>query len=564
MIKFTFKLLNAKQKVNFYLLLVLAVIVACLELIGIFSIFPFLTVISEPEIIRKNEYLFYVYDFFDFKKDSSFIQFLGICVIMLFLLRGVFAISLTALKMIFTRYFHLDLTYRLFQHYLNLEYLEFKRKKTSSASEILVNETLYVSNSITDLITLVTELILIFLIFSTLMFINWQITSFSILILIFISLFTIPITRALSEIGKKRADAQLKIYDVVTESMNIFKGIKILSAMELFNEKLLIHLKDFTKNQISHSVLGEIPKYFIEILAVIFIMTAILILNSSSSSASSWIPIISTLAISFYRLLPSLNRLISSYNQLRYNKRASTLILREFKGKTENLVNESLNFKKEINFKNISVSYGSDMILKNINFKISKGDKIALIGPSGSGKTTFLDVFMGLVKPDSGSIFIDDRELNQKGIKSWRSKIGYLPQDNYLLNSTVFENIYFGRKKDIEKINKSVKLSYLDEDPFFKIEKDNAIGELGNTLSGGQKQRLMMARLAYGDPEILILDEPTSALDSGNEQKIMDEIFNSFQNETIIVVSHRDKAISRCNKTVKINKGNLEIIENNY
>lgn len=175
MIKFTFKLLNQKQKVNFFLLLILAVFVACLELLGIFSIFPFLTVIENPKIIQENFYLSKIYEQLSFKNNESFIQFLGICVILLFLVRGIFAILLTALKMVFTRFFHLDLTNRLFKHYLNLDYLEFKKKKTSSSSEILMNETLYVSNSITDLITMVTEIILIFLIFSTLMFIDWKI-----------------------------------------------------------------------------------------------------------------------------------------------------------------------------------------------------------------------------------------------------------------------------------------------------------------------------------------------------------------------------------------------------
>ena len=164
MIKFTFKLLNARQKINFFFLLILAVFVACLELLGIFSIFPFLTVIEDPKIIKENIYLLRVFNFFNFKNEQDFIQFLGICVIFLFLIRGIFSISLTALKMVFTRFFHKDLTFRLFQHYLNLEYFEFKKKKISSSSEVLVNETLYVSNSITDLVTFITELILIILI----------------------------------------------------------------------------------------------------------------------------------------------------------------------------------------------------------------------------------------------------------------------------------------------------------------------------------------------------------------------------------------------------------------
>ncbi len=563
MIKFTFALLNSRQRLNFFLLLIFAVIVACLELLGIFSIFPFLTVISDPEIIKNNEYLFAFYNFFEFKNNNSFIQFLGISVIFLFLIRGIFAITLTALKTIFTRYFHRDLSFRLYKHYLDLEYLEFKKKKTASASEILVNETLYVSNSISDLITFITELILIFLIFSTLMIIDWQITLFSLTMLLFLGLFTIPITRSLTKIGIKRAEKQLNIYNIVTESLNVFKGIKILSAKEFFQNKFIIQLKEFAKNQINYGILGEVPKYFIEITAVIFIMTLILILNSDGSSSSSWIPIISTLALSFYRLLPSINRLISAYNQLKYNKRASNLILEELRGETENLGSEKISFKRKVEFKNISVSFDTSKILNKINLSIIKGEKIALIGPSGSGKTTFLDIFMGLVRPDDGIIEIDGQYLNKKKIKDWRSKIGYLPQENYLINGNVAENISFGREINTTKISESIKSSNLNSDPYFNISKDKKIGELGNTLSGGQKQRLMIARLAYGKPEILILDEPTSALDSENEEKIMNEVFKSFKEETIIVVSHRDEAIKGCDRTIKIENGQIEEVPSN-
>tara|TARA_B100001027_G_scaffold395_2_gene241 strand:+ start:10355 stop:12040 length:1686 start_codon:yes stop_codon:yes gene_type:complete len=559
MIKFTFKLLNTKQKINFFLLLILAVFVACLELLGIFSIFPFLSVIENPKIIKENIYLLKVFNFFNFKNEQAFIQFLGICVILLFLIRGIFSISLTALKMVFTRFFHKDLTFRLFQHYLNLEYLEFKKKKKSSSSEVLVNETLYVSNSITDLVTFITELILIILIFTALMVIDWKITLFSISVLAFLGVFTIPITKSLSKVGIERAETQLKIFDTISETMNVFKGIKILSAIQLFKDRLTSNLKTFAKNQIYHGVLGEIPRYFIEITAVSFIMVSILILYDDGNN-TSWVPVISTLAISFYRLLPSINRLINSYNQLKYNKRASNLILEEFKGKIEVESTESIPFENQIVFKDISLSYGSKKILDKVNLKINRGEKIALVGPSGSGKTTFLDIFMGLIKPDNGDILVDNRPLNSSKVKSWRSKVGYLPQENYLLNASIEENILFGRKKDNLKLENAIKLSFLDKDSFFEVESKNTIGDSGNKLSGGQKQRLMIARLAYGEPDILILDEPTSALDSENEEKIMNEVFNSFKNKTILVVSHRDKAINGCERSIKICDGKVKEI----
>ncbi len=535
----------------------LALFVALLELSTIVSIFPFLSVVSSPEIIQQNEYLSYFYNLLGLKTEKDFIFILGISVIGVFILRGIFSMTLTVLRMIFTRYFHVNLSNKLFQHYLNIEYREFSKRQTSSATEILVNETLYVANSVNDLIVFLTEVILIALIVSTLIFIDWKITSITIFTFTFLTILTIPITKILAKRGVERAETQLAIYDLLSEALSNFKAIKILSSSSLFTQKLLISLDKYAKNQVWYVSIAELPKYFIEITALTFLIVLILNLNSSNADTSSWLPLISTLAMAFYRLLPSINRIISTFNQLKYNKRATEVVLKEFTIPLENLVDkeEDITFRKSITFKDISLDYEDKKILEGLNLEINFGEKIAITGPSGSGKTSFLDIIMGIIKPSEGQILIDDQSLTSVHLRSWRSQIGYVPQNNYLLNSSIEDNISFGREIDKTKIEKSLRLSNLDDDSFFNVNDRKNIGEGGVQLSGGQKQRLMIGRAAYMNPSIIILDEPTSALDSETEEKVMKEIFDAFKDKTIVIVSHRDEAIKGCDKYLKLENG---------
>tara|TARA_B100001250_G_scaffold84532_1_gene69872 strand:- start:12520 stop:14163 length:1644 start_codon:yes stop_codon:yes gene_type:complete len=537
--------------------MILAVFVALLELSTIVSIFPFLSVVSSPEIIQENEYLNYFYNFLDLETENDFIFLLGISVIGVFLLRGIFSMMLTVSRMIFTRYFHVNLSNKLFQHYLNIEYKEFSKRQSSSATEILVNETLYVANSVNDLIVFLTEVILIFLIVSTLIFIDWKITSITILTFAFLTILTIPITRILAKRGVERAETQLAIYDLLSEALSNFKAIKILSSSSLFTRKLLVSLDKFAKNQVWYVSIAELPKYFIEITALTFLIALILSLNNSNTETSTWLPLISTLAMAFYRLLPSINRIISTFNQLKYNKRATEVVLREFSIPQENIINkeEEINFKQDLVFEDISLKYKDKTILSDLSLQIKSGEKIAITGPSGSGKSSFLDIIMGIIKPNKGRILIDGQPLTSSHLKSWRSKIGYVPQNNYLLNASVEENISFGRKVEKEKIDKSLKLANLDMDSLFNNLDRKNIGEGGVQLSGGQKQRLMIGRASYMDPSIIILDEPTSALDSDTEERVMKEIFDSFRDKTIVIVSHRDEAIKGCDRYLKLENG---------
>ncbi len=238
----------------------------------------------------------------------------------------------------------------------------------------------------------------------------------------------------------------------------------------------------------------------------------------------------------------------------------------EDKFKNKNLIEEK-NYKKylfkdQIKFENVFFSHENSnaKILQNISLEIRRGQKVGIIGKSGAGKSTLIDLILGLIKPIEGKILIDDSNLDYN-LRDWQKQIGYVPQDIYLLDDTIKNNIAFGlNANDInqEAILKSIELSRLKDYVGSLEEKENTVvGNRGIKVSGGQKQRIGIARALYNNPGILILDEATSSLDAINERKIMEEIYNTAKNTTLIIVTHRYKPVSNCDKIYLLDNGKI-------
>ena len=240
-----------------------------------------------------------------------------------------------------------------------------------------------------------------------------------------------------------------------------------------------------------------------------------------------------------------------------YHHRSVDIVKDELATCTENLAINKIYFKREIILQNIGFAYQDKQILAGVDLTIRKGDKVAFIGESGVGKSTLVDLIVGLHQPHSGTMLIDGIQLDSNNLQSWRSQIGYIPQQVYLFDGTVLENVCFGRPVDRELLEMTLKqvniLDFLNS----KQGVDTLVGEGGVQLSGGQKQRIAIARALYGKPEVLVLDEATSSLDGETELRIMQEIYRVSQNKTLIVIAHRLSTIEGCNRIFKISHGNV-------
>jgi ABC-type bacteriocin/lantibiotic exporter with double-glycine peptidase domain len=272
------------------------------------------------------------------------------------------------------------------------------------------------------------------------------------------------------------------------------------------------------------------------------------------------IPVISMYALALYRILPATNRILDHVNNIAFYQESLNKIHDDLRLETDYENSSPLDFTESIKGIDLCFSYieGSDVI-KNISFEIRKGEKIAFTGESGSGKTTLADIIIGIYRASHGGLYVDDVLVDNANILSWRSKVGYIPQNIYLFDGTVAENVSFGSRADENKIINALKTARIWE---FLESKDGLltrVGDGGIQLSGGQKQRIGIARALYNDPEVLVLDEATSSLDDATETQIMDEIYDLSGNKTLIIIAHRLSTVERCDRNIRIEDGRIVI-----
>jgi ATP-binding cassette subfamily B protein/ATP-binding cassette subfamily C protein len=263
-------------------------------------------------------------------------------------------------------------------------------------------------------------------------------------------------------------------------------------------------------------------------------------------------------ALALYRILPSINRLLGYVNNIAFMHHSLDLLDEAMHLPVETEGDEPVSFSESISLSNVSFTYatGSEVI-ENACITIHKGEKVAVTGESGSGKSTLIDLIIGIHKPSAGTITIDGKPLSEQNIRAWRSKIGYIPQNIYLIDGTVGENVAYGSEIIEEKITTALKKANIWDFLLTKEGIHTKVGEGGIQLSGGQQQRIGIARALYDDPELLILDEATSALDNETEEKIMNEIYSASENKTLIVIAHRLSTVERCNRRIRLDNGKI-------
>jgi len=581
-VKKILQVLTSKERSKAYALLIMILFMALLDVVGIASVIPFFTVLADPSLIESNAYLSSLYSFLGFENkevgsvdSEGFLFSLG--AIVFFLL--VFSISFKA----FTTYTYekfaalrnYSISKRLLRNYLGQPYEWFLNQHSSELGRNLLNEVNNVVGlAVLPLMRLFSHSAVVIAMVALLLFIDpfLAITSTLFLSGLFLLIY-LAIRRFLGHIGEDRVLANKERFKIVQEGLGGIKDIKIFGLEKTLLKRFENPALRMAGHTASQHIAGQLPRFFIEILAFGGMILIVLYLMTKYKDIESIIPLLSLYALAALRLIPALQQVYAQITQIRFSGPALDLLhkdLTELSSSYQDFEvvpsNDSfdIKFSSFLELKNLTFRYGDpgNIILNDINIKIARKELIGVVGSTGSGKTTLIDIILGLLSPSRGSVEVDGIKVNKENLRSWQKLIGYVPQEIYLSDETIYANIGFGLdeesvdKKAAKKASKIANLhKFITED----LEKgySTPIGERGVRLSGGQRQRIGIARALYYDPEILIFDEATSSLDNVTERGVMEAIHSLGRKKTIILIAHRLSTVKNCDRIFVLEKGEI-------
>jgi ATP-binding cassette, subfamily B, bacterial PglK len=569
MYKKIFNLFDKDEKKTLYKIMLIAIIMALFETIGVASIMPFMSLLSNPELVTNEQgYYKYFFELLNFETIRSFQIFLGCVVLLLIVATNIFAIYSLWVVQMFTANQNKVFSTKLLKNYLHKPYSFYFDNNTSELGKNILSESMVLTEGvILPVIQLITKMLVTLSILILLFYINpvlLMIMGGSLISGYYIVyLFT---NTKFEEYGQKKLDLNTKKFKVADESLSGVKVIKFLQKEIFFLNKFENISKEYADITANYQILKLLPKHFMEILAFGGIMAITLYMLTNEFNAKEIVPVLSIYALAGYRLMPALQQIYASIVTIKYNQAAAGVVQRDLQSIVPVSISskhhtQRINFNKSIQIKNLDYGYQKkSLIFNNLNIDIVKNSFIAFIGATGSGKSTLIDIIMGLNLPNKGGVYIDDQLVTKNNIAEWRRKIAYVPQEIFLLDDSILANIAFGEK--IENISKARAINAAKAakiHSFIKNEMkcgyETRIGDRGIQLSGGQKQRIGIARALYREPEVIIFDEATSSLDNKTELLIMESIFEMMGHKTIVVVAHRLATVKKCDNIFLIDKG---------
>lgn len=561
-----YNLINSKQKKQLLRILFIMIIGAIFEMLSIGLILPAFSLLNNPEQLAN-------FGFTSTLNFSSLVVLFCLIFFLLFLTKNMFLIFMFWKQSKFTYSMLEHMSKKLFIGYLYRPFTFHLQHNSSELIKNIIGEVNVFTGVIKASMLFATEIIVMFFLLILLMYVDFMSALISILILgIFGFLFNRYTAKYTKKWGKARQFHDGYRIQHVQQGLGANKEIKLGGLEKEFGQKFIFHNLASAEIGQKQNFLENTPRLWIEILVVLIFSGLTITLVLSNKDMEAIIAILIVFALSAFRLMPSISRIVTSIQRLNYSMPVIEMIDREFNenNKIQKISNDNLSNVDDEIFKNWSLislnnlTYGyhnsEKKVFKKLSFSIKRNTSIGIIGESGSGKSTLINILLGLLPIEKGDYLIDSYNVN-KNLSNWQKKIGYVPQSIFLIDDTLKNNIAFGiPEKDIDpkKIKTALRLSHLEKFVDGFVEKENVlVGENGARISGGQRQRIGIARALYHDPEILIMDEATSALNFEIESEIMKDIYALNGKKTIIVVTHRLTALSHCDNIYKMEGHNL-------
>jgi len=559
-------ILSKREKILLLPLILLGFFSSLLEMFAIVMILPVFEIIfsgnMEKYINIINTY-FYFPEFYEEKISKSFIL---VLVLLIFIIKN---ILLGIINYITTKYFF-NINYRisneLFNKYLNSNYSFFITNKSEEFLRKVYHDTDAIKTYLISAQILFVEILFVLLLFLFLFITNREITIFIILIfLISFLIYSFLFKKKIMNLGKIFQDSIGGLQNVVINGVLGIKDIITYNMENWFSDQFKNLSKQTIFSQFKLVFLTSLPRFYLELIVVMSIIIPMIFFINFNLDIQKSLPIISLFAVSLFRMIPSANKILSSYNNIKFSKvfiDTYTSDLNKINHINKLKEQKLFDFQNILEFKNLKYTYSKSNIeiLKNINLVIKKNQTTLITGPNGSGKSTLLNIISGLISITDGQILLDSKEIKLN--RYWAKQLSYVQQNSFLLNKTIRENIVTDVHKDLNKIDKK-KLKDIEETlnlnkvfENFPEKLDSNVGYNGEKLSGGQKQILSIARALYKDGKIIILDEPSSALDEESKNILVNLLLKIKNKKTIIIVSHELELFNNCTDTVlDVNNG---------
>ncbi len=577
MLKKLSAILDKQQKITIIGLMLLILIGGILETVGVSLILPVISAILDEASFATNEYVIYFMNFLGFQETRSFIYFLLGALIFMYIFKALYLVMVTYIQSLFVNRNRCRCTTNLLSQYLHRPYEYYLYADTSTILRTIYGDMDNIFNLLLQCMNLAAELVVSVCLGAFLLFMDFKMMVVVVGLLLGVTIFITKIIKPrLNRVGERAREEQTGLYKWILQSVTGIKDVKVHNKEVYFTGQYRKNASAYADYQVKNNVLTNLPRLLIETVAI----TGILLYVAGSMAAGvdlkSLLPLISAFALAAMRLLPSVNRVNTYMANIAYYESALDYIYdnvnaAELSHQEEldayRLANPNttpMELKKEILLSDITFAYPNTdkKIFDKADMSIPVGKSIGVVGASGAGKTTIVDVLLGLLQLQSGTITSDGTNIFDN-YGAWLSHVGYIPQAIYMLDDSIRNNIAFGVKE--EEIDDNRVWAVLEQAQMKVFVEElpdglnSQIGERGVRISGGQRQRLGIARALYHDPELLIFDEATSALDNDTETAIMEAIDSLHGQKTMVIIAHRLRTIENCDMIYEVRDGKIEL-----
>lgn len=568
-------LLDARERRNAWIVLGILILAALSSAAMVGSIVPFLSVLSNPERIRDVAVLAWVYQVVGFTSDFGFLVALGVASLAVIVISNIlqilrtWAVARFALMRIYT------LSHRLLAAYLRQPYEYFLDHHTGEMSTQILSESQEAVNQFfRPAGEVIASTLTVIMIITVLLWVDpiVAILSFAVLGSLYGGTFLLS-RRLIKRSGEMRAVTNRERFRLANEALGGVKDIKLLGREGAYVDRYRAPAQRMARAMVTVRVLGEVPQYVMQ--AVGFggvILLCLLLLDpaefATSQDLGGILPLLGVFAFAGQRLLPELSRLYQGLTLLNAGAAAVHAVHRDLIGKSDGdlprQLPKPLGLKSELWLENVSYRYPSAAHagLRDVSLLIRAGEKVGVVGATGAGKTTLADVVLGLLRPNEGKLTADGIDITDKNLRAWQQTVGYVPQDIFLTDASVAENIALGlapEEIDEGRLRNAARIAQIDSVVMDDLPHgyDTLVGERGVRLSGGQRQRIGIARALYHDADLIVFDEATSALDNLTEQEVMVALEALPGDKAILMIAHRLSTVKACDRIIVMETGQI-------